>query len=1467
MQVVSNRSTESLRRCGQPEGASVATILTIEIIALTAAVAAFTSSDCHIVHHRKKDMKKFIPLAFLAVLLPGFAQAQTSYGRIQTDRISNKLTITITGATPDVSKGNVFRTNNSSPTTITNFLGGVDSQVITVNCGETNTIIQSNASIVTFSGSDVACTLNKAQDFTFDSGQAKWVQKPGGSAGCAVAGNTGDLQAKNSSGCSAPGPSDDGATLKIPHDFQAKGPNPSYDVRAYGARAVSSVPNTTGSIRSGSATLTLAAASTFQNGDGIVVRKAGIARSLATPRAPTVVASNAKILTGTGYTVVNSTGATTYQYCVAARTRDAELTPCSTVTSISNGAATLGAQQVKITSWTRSNNTVTVTLAANHNMVAGTMFSIMGAGVDGSVAGTYQTASATPRTNTFTFTNGHDTRNGAPAAGGAVGTVVFYNCNHITWAHVADAHQYYIYGRTSGSMALLGVSYPDNTSFTGFNLYNQWDDFGTTMTTAPVVPDWVPSTPPVSGQNGDFVTTILSGAGTTTLTLAANAPNTVAGSVVKFDNTPNIVAAFTAAGSPGGPVYFPFSPDKVFQTNSYLTIPGSFAAVIQAATLQLGDTMQLAGNMTWTGIGYTNKPGFSYGAQIQINGTSAFPALYNVGGSLTMRYVNLSTAANGLGYLQDAGGIPTSQFEYVSLVGGGSTDYMGIGMVIRGNAINGGATNMSFKHCLVSPGPGNGTLDATPYVYFATTGGPMTFSNTMLAIRGIFIDSSAPGSNPVFDSTYIQGGVMPTLSFHNAGAAGLGGLQLNARTIVQDTTGWPFLTNFGGTNGSSAVLASSPGSSQGPFISGNPLSVRFDSVGGFQGQSTGDEGILGWNIAGADGIIANSNLASYPSKTFDAGVSTGSGYQFFVNAIAQAAPTCAVSAGGTVGVARYHFKVAPVFPTGANGEGALSPASTACTTTGGNQTITIRWATVPGATGYDLYYTTNGGSFFSFQTFAPWVSGGLSTSYVWSGAATGNQSAGAVPGTGPTSISRLGVVAPQMVVTGNGFKSTITAPTLTANRQVFLPDADAIPLAVGVADVTYATGASVTGFTNTQNTIVSSSNQFVGGSAGVWNSAKYTGNPYGFSAAQGSAMTLGFIGAGNAQVMACVRLQAGIFSGYCAGVNTNGAGTFFLQKFTSGESSTLGSVSAINPTAGDWFYITAVGSTITAVRYVNGVLTNTLSGTDRAYTAGAPGMAVFNNTSRGVNFEAFSLNSYPTLDHANDWTAAQNFPIGLRLGGSTGTLLSSASGNSGRVAQSTGTLGAGKLGTFDAGGNIIQAAGSGTLGITIPRKILIGSAFCNNTASGTSWNLPTASAPTANCNTGSNVREATLDFADGQSAQYGLYLPSDWTGAIDARLLFFDSSSSGTVIWNIQTACTATGGTANDDSAFNAADAFATITLNPTANALWETTKSGINTTGCSAGNKLQIKISRSTDTAAGVARFSALELTTRAAI
>jgi hypothetical protein len=168
----------------------------------------------------------------------------------------------------------------------------------------------------------------------------------------------------------------------------------------------------------------------------------------------------------------------------------------------------------------------------------------------------------------------------------------------------------------------------------------------------------------------------------------------------------------------------------------------------------------------------------------------------------------------------------------------------------------------------------------------------------------------------------------------------------------------------------------------------------------------------------------------------------------------------------------------------------------------------------------------------------------------------------------------------------------------------------------------------------------------------------------------------------------------------------------------------------------------------------------------------------------------------------------------------------------------------------------------------IPFNSFIVAALCNNATAVSAWNLPTVAAPQSNCRTGKNVQEATLDFADGDSAQYQYLLPSDWTGGgIDARVLFFSPDTSGTVIFQISTACGAVDGSATDDISYNKASSAGIITLAEPSNAQRTAGVAEIQTGGCSPGASISFKLLRGTDTAISRARVKGVELTIRRAI
>jgi hypothetical protein len=1367
-----------------------------------------------------------ILLSFVLTALPSASHRQTSYGRSSTDRILNKATIVIAGARPDVSAGHVFKTNNASPTTITNFANGVDLQGIAVICGDTNTTIQNNSTIATSSGTDVVClAVNQSQDFVYSRVQSKWIQKgrrpnvaqlpntplafsatpsfaasfgasysmtltgnvttstitgkpskgnllsltltedatggwtfafpanfiftpaftfnsaalaineltfkfdgtnwhlisnsSAGGTGCTPLG-TNAFQKNNSGACAGSNETQDGTTFKTVIDSQFKGPNPYIDIRAFGARAIlGTTPNSTASITSGTATATVAGASTFVNGDGVVIRGAGANITISTPGAPTVIAGNATVATNIGQVVANASGATTYQYQIVARTIGGGYTVASTATSISNGPATLGFNTVNISSWTRATNVVTVTTASAHNLVLGSLVNIS---VDGPIMGWYN-VSTVPDNTHFTVVQGTDTRNGAQASGGSTGKVGWWNCNKITWASVTGAWQYFIYGRTAGSMVFLGVSLPDKTFVSTDPLYNVFEDYGSTMTVPPGMPDWVPSTPPVAVKNDDLVTTILSGAGTTTLTLAVNASNTVAGAIIKMDNAANIRAAVVATNTSNekGVLYIPAGTDvnMGFVTNSILNMAGSGAAVVavkQAGSLFLGDTLVL-GHTNWSGdsqnpISLASQ--FTWQKLPLINSGNANPVVYESGSNLLMSYVSIvSTSPSSVGLLIDGvGQIPGSQISHVN-IGAPSTDFVGHSLVIR-NAFN-GASNFNFDFLSMSSGPL--ISDNSPSPLFVNSNGmsPYTFKNVYMNRRGMLLGTGAIGT---ITNLYEQGAIMPKITLYNPFGGTLP-VSLSIDVSVEDTTTNPILAYYSGLNGNISI-ASSNGVTGGPNVSGPgtvAILFRGNGTAGI-GQNVGTEVPLLTGNA-TDGVFNTGGGNPYPEKILNAGLSIGSPYQVFVNSIAQPAPTAVVSAGGTVALGTYTFRAAPVFASG--GEGPLSTASNSVTTTRGNQTVTITWSAVPGAIGYDIFENNAG-----FQCVSPFVTGGATTSYIWSGAAVCGQPRPSYSGSGPTAMLATGLTAPQLTLasTDGGGMVSVKMPVGTATRTLNLPDATGTALLAtgsfanrnhflitradgtvqdfGVAPMAVfdsgnrANGTIQSGNPNWVNHANFSGgvnvvgNSFVGGTVGTSGWVLYTGASFPTDD-QTVAATITGVGA-SAKASASILLRASptVSTGYSCSYSVNGISNLSISKEVAGKFSSLSSVN-YSAAAGDRLSCNVTGAILNL--YVNG-LRKIGPITDASISSGFPGLGFSSNLSSltlanwAASYGAVSLNV------AQTWNAIQNFSTGIQLNGSN--TVSSVSGNSGRVGQTSGTLTNLHLASFDANGNIVDSGVTGT---------------------------------------------------------------------------------------------------------------------------------------------------------------------------
>lgn len=1468
-------------------------------------------------------------------------------GDTTSTRFLNASITTITGATPSVSGNNVFKTNNGGSTTVTNFAGGAAGQQIQVICGDTNTTIQNNSTIQNASGADIICTLGMTQTYVFDSAATKWRQSGGGAAGCSPGGNTGDLQAKNAGACAAAGENDDGTNLKVQRDIIPYGPNPYVDIRKYNVRAVVSAPSTTGSINSGSATLTVPSGTGFQNNDGIVIRGAGATNTLSTPAAPTVTPSNASVLTGTGIDVASPTGATTYQYCVAAVTTSGAMTPCSANTSIANGQATLGANNVSVSSISASGTTITVTTSASHTLAVGANVVMSGTfGFDG-----WYQVTTVPDTTHFTVSTLNNTTNGSSTVG-STGTVYWWNSNRITWTAVSNAWKYAIYGRTAGGMAFIGWSFPQS-SLTTISTYLEYDDYGATMSIPPTVPDWVPSTPPVAAKNADLVTTIASGGGTTTLTLAATASNTVAGATVKFDNAPNIFTAVQAMQGTGkGVLVFPAVPGSSYFTNSFLGLPGSGpSSILVLGTIFLGDTLQQGGNIYWSGkpLNPDTIPSFGFQNLPKIFSNAAWPMIYTTSGTLTnFEYLNLQNGSpnQALLFLDDTNGaIPRAQFDHVQFFTQGSNDYLSMHYVARGTAATAG---FFFKQCQFFSGPNQviGST-ATPLLYFdggspSGVGGTVKLENTFSNRRG-FLFSNSPTGVQIDDKWhYIQGGVMPLWTAINSGS--FAGFGLRVENYTEDTTQQPVLWAVSGLQGLVEInggVGPSPGT---PIVSQGStgqVAVRIKGVGNVTiGQNMGTDNGPYYTSA-IDGIKTTSP-AALGQKLSHADGLLGNRYQYAVIGLPMASPTVTgPTSGGSMPVGTNTFTIAPVGVTG--GEIALqSSVSTSCVTTSGNQTCTLNWTAYPNAIGYDIY--RNG---FSMACSAPGVAGGLTTSAILSTTGCG-QSAPQGVGSGLAGITSASVFGPSLVLSGNGFKTTFTSPLNTANRTITTPDnSGQIMLSTAgavfgsnhilvtdtaglMSDYGVAPGTVYDSFARANGTILAgnpnwttvpgtsninvSGNTITAGAAG-YNIAVYNGVsfPTDDQTARVRVTNAGTGANAFGWVVARGSVSANTWYGCGANKNTN---VFELRKLVSGSATTIISAS-YTPAVNDVWTINATGTTITCL--INGVQPFAPQ-TDASISSGYPGVGFFGTNALSTSNFAASY-GHVSLNVAQTWAAVQtagasggfdanastSTSAGLRMPNIAGTSTTTAGamvydttnkmphvGANGvdnlvvlkptsvsvanndcanyQVASSVithGTAGA-PCSTPSSADTLtnktVDAEGTGNT-ITIPFKLYINAALCNNATPGASLNLPTSNAPTPTCNTGTNVQEGTLDFADGQTAQFAYPLPTDWSGAIDARAVFFDSSTTGTVIFSLASACTAVNGSANDDTAFNTATNFGTVTLASPANALWTSSLTGLTTTGCSAGNRLMLKVKRETDTAAGVARLQGIELTVRRAM
>jgi hypothetical protein len=407
------------------------------------------------------------------------------------------------------------------------------------------------------------------------------------------------------------------APQNIDADFRTKGPDPWYDISRYGGYAAGYpfAPTTTGSISSGSATLTTPTAFDILNGQYVTVYGAGPAATIYAPGAAvpvstiTVTSNVATLSVGTDwacssaqnitisgssdsafnatFTPVLNTGANSCTFNIA----HANCNPCT----IGGGATVVGSPPF-LTAVQGILNGATI---YNYKIVAEDMFGGLSA-ASAPITITNGAATLGPNSvtiaasgcsrsaaglTTITTTAAHNFQVGVPVfiVAGSTGDSSFEGQAVINTTPTSTTFTYFQYGApakanscTGGTVKVVAkniirwnqrftsiighwIYRCTGTGCSSYTLVGHSDgvdgafiDYGLTGG-LPNAPGYVPQgVPPAAPTNEWLSAKVNSGGGTTTLTLSASATNTVSGATVLHDNTPAILAVCAAMGGSSG---------------------------------------------------------------------------------------------------------------------------------------------------------------------------------------------------------------------------------------------------------------------------------------------------------------------------------------------------------------------------------------------------------------------------------------------------------------------------------------------------------------------------------------------------------------------------------------------------------------------------------------------------------------------------------------------------------------------------------------------------------------------------------------------------------------------------------------------------------------------------------------------------------------------------------------------------
>ena len=638
------------------------------------------------------------------------------------------------------------------------------------------------------------------------------------------------------------------------------GPNPYYDITAYGGRAVSSIPTSTGNCSATTSFQLTGGVSTFKNGDGVVIPNCGVTETMTGPGAPTITPGISVTFTVPDAHMVETTGSSTYHYAVVGLDQYGGITAPGATATITNGLVSLGMTALSVTSASLTGNTLTLTLPATNALAQYDLIHYWNATDKASLSGWGTISSVSAGGETIVIDNYSVSTNSSTPVTSTAGSISYAAGNQITWTPNSSVFKYAVCGARpadGATLHFLGYVFPYGSTdypshYPSSSIFTDW---GATMTKAPPGPWELASADSMctgSAVNDYLATTIVSGAGTSTLTLANSASQTATGNAINFTNGPALRAAAAAANATRGMVLIPVPPSD---SDAY-----EFYDFTDLYAYRSNVSLEFEGNL---GIYDTLIPpnkffgGDTVGSEIQFQMTStptayclgAWPCLYAPFASpdwYNFTAEGYNNTNQSLIILWDAGmqGGSMRDVNISSAANTNTNDYCGFGLVIRPGIYS---FNIDGANFFGGPGNSSSLIDKTwcPEVYYGRDPNAVNglysivdWHHTSWQFTGrtfYQLDNAGTQQQDSWAGLYTQGGILPLLTLQ--GDSGVQDVNLVANNFTNDTSPSSDITllGAGGINivgnliiqNMEGLSIESGSSTVPPFLSGIPANSLF----------------------------------------------------------------------------------------------------------------------------------------------------------------------------------------------------------------------------------------------------------------------------------------------------------------------------------------------------------------------------------------------------------------------------------------------------------------------------------------------------------------------------------------------------------------------------------------------------------------------------------------------------------------